>query len=158
MQNNKTTVGLDRFLQRINYLLARSLDTRLCSFGNRLACDGDTVTMQIAAFQEAFNFVGDPNTFNFFPNVKRVLINPATNWAGFTQPFVQTTLPDGTRKSLRPDALAELVTSLEGVDSMGFRGVLPRVELRVDADVPWSRFVDVAIAGCRSNVRPTIVR
>src|SRR5258707_15457456 len=45
MQNNQTTIGLDRLIERIDHLLTGSLDTRLRGFGNGLTRDSNTVTV-----------------------------------------------------------------------------------------------------------------
>ena len=68
---------------------------------------------QTPACQEVIRiFSGDPN-FPFFPNIKRVLVNPATNWAGFHPIHVGGTRPDNGM--LVSNAIDVTVSGLSGL-------------------------------------------
>ena len=55
MQYYKTTIGLEWFLERMDYLLTWSFKTRLRSFGNCFARHGDTISVQITTFQKTLH-------------------------------------------------------------------------------------------------------
>src|SRR5688572_31359955 len=55
MQNNETTIGFERLVQRIEHLLTASLYTRLRGLFDGLARDGETISMQVTTLQKSFH-------------------------------------------------------------------------------------------------------